>query len=467
MKIKKILLSLIIGFMTVCWVTVAVGLAQNDPPKISVSLATNKLIYLLDDPGTPQADPEKIQMNLSLKNDDLTDIITSKGFSALPFHLMLTFIDPDGKGITTKEIRESLSGDPPPPPVLPVGGELVQAEPVEILPDGRPGGVSSDPNPWTLSLNIPDAHAYYSLTKAGRYSVKAIIPMRTYPPPIDYTVSSVPYERIDSSTWAGVIESNTVNFSLLADADGDGYYYPDAYGLYNLPDCDDNNPNVNPGVSEIRGNGIDDDCNPSTSDGAVTQIVVLNPNGGEIIPSGSTYVIKWAAPSNVVKFDLKYSLNNGTAWKPIASKVTGTSYNWTVPIPLNNKKKCLVKIIGYNASNMNVGQDRSDGTFTIEVIRVTSPNGGESLTHANAWTIRWQTNGTVSSVASDKIYYTDNGGATWNLIAPRIDNLGYYPWEVPYVYNAKTKCKVKVVLKAADGTTVGSDISDVFFTIQP
>lgn len=47
---------------------------------------------------------------------------------------------------------------------------------------------------------------------------------------------------------------------LAWSADGDG----DQYGLD--CDCDDTNPLVNPGMTEVKGNGLDDDCNPATPD---------------------------------------------------------------------------------------------------------------------------------------------------------------------------------------------------------
>jgi len=48
--------------------------------------------------------------------------------------------------------------------------------------------------------------------------------------------------------------------SIDVDNDDDGYVSWACGG----DDCLDGNPDVNPGMTEIAGNGYDDDCNPST-----------------------------------------------------------------------------------------------------------------------------------------------------------------------------------------------------------
>jgi len=63
--------------------------------------------------------------------------------------------------------------------------------------------------------------------------------------------------------------------TYYVDSDGDGYgnasssvqacSAPSGYVSDNS-DCDDGDINVNPGKIEIEGNGLDDDCNPSTPD---------------------------------------------------------------------------------------------------------------------------------------------------------------------------------------------------------
>ena len=197
-------------------------------------------------------------------------------------------------------------------------------------------------------------------------------------------------------------------------------------------------------------------------------VKVITPNGGEVIPSGSPYSIQWVATLEAASFNLKYSMDNGGKWKSIASGITDMSYDWTVPTPPNNKKKCLVKVVGYDGSDKKVGADKSDSTFTIEVVKVTWPNGGETLTSGDIPTITWTTHETKRDVARVILKYTQNGGRAWNKIAPLDGNPGSYDgWTVPDVPKTKSKCKVKVVLKDARGNTVGSDTSDSSFTIEP
>lgn len=199
----------------------------------------------------------------------------------------------------------------------------------------------------------------------------------------------------------------------------------------------------------------------------VVPVTLTTPNGGEVIPSGSKYTIQWVPPLGMVSFKLKYSMDNGTTWKPIESGIVDTSYDWPVPTPKKNKKKCLVKVIGYDGSDEKIGADKSDAPFTIAVVEVTSPNGGEVLISGDPHTITWTTNETKEPVTKVVLKYTKNGGKKWKKIDTLTENLGFYDWTVPDVPKTKNKCKVKVELKALSGKTVGSDTSDGYFTIQP
>jgi hypothetical protein len=106
----------------------------------------------------------------------------------------------------------------------------------------------------------------------------------------------------------------------------------------------------------------------------------------------------------------------------------------------------------------------SNKTFTIEVLRVTSPNGGETLTAGGSWNIKWLTNKTISPVKTTILQYTTNG-TTWKPIKTLSGNPGNYDWTVPN--DPSTTCKVKVTLKDEDGNTIGTDVSNKDFTIQP
>jgi hypothetical protein len=202
--------------------------------------------------------------------------------------------------------------------------------------------------------------------------------------------------------------------------------------------------------------------------GPAAILTLFAPHGGETIPAGSNYTITWGGPPEAVKFRLSYSKDNGVTWIPFhQGYVSGTSYEWTVPIPRENKPLCLVKVVGYDQNNIRVGADKSYAPITIEVVKLTSLDGWESFPSGSNQIITWQIQGTKNTVNKVKLSYTKNGGSTWYPITTLTGDARTFKWAVPAVPNLKTKCKVKVELKDAEGVTLGSDASDSYFMIQP
>lgn len=199
---------------------------------------------------------------------------------------------------------------------------------------------------------------------------------------------------------------------------------------------------------------------------AQSYVGFLSPKAGETVPSGSTYTARWAASSDISKYTLKLSMDNGLTWSTIASGITDTSYDWPVPVPSNNKKLCLMKITGYDAGNAAVASDKTDGKFSIGVVTLASPAGGETLASGASYDITWTTNTTKNPVAKVSLSYTLDG-VNWKPVAPTIaGNPGSYSWTVPAVTTTKTKSRVKVVLRNSAGNAVGSAVSPAF-SIQP
>jgi hypothetical protein len=260
-------------------------------------------------------------------------------------------------------------------------------------------------------------------------------------------------DTLSYSTYLGGSDNDGV-YAIAVDSSGNAYVTGDTWST--------DFPTQNPYQGTFGG---------GTYDAFVTKLVlpvILHaPNGGEFIPSGSIYTIQWVAPLEAVTFKLKYSLNNGRKWKLIEGGIADTSYDWTVPTPKKNKTKCLVMVIGYDASGGKVWTERSDGTFTIEVLTLTSPNGGETLTSGSPHTITWTTNGTKKPVAKIILKCTTNGGRTWKKIHTELGDPGSYGWTVSDVTKIKDQCRMKLILKDARGRTVASDVSDVYFTIGP
>ncbi len=241
--------------------------ADGVAPAFDVVLALEKSAYDGD---------EAIYASLALVNRSGEEVVTSKGFMASQFVLMLQFKDEKGNVITSDKLSSITAPTPPPHRVFPITttdaegkiikSELIPGDLVEKIPADYAktfGKVPPESEPSVNNFNLMD---FYPLEgRNGYFTVQAVIAMRTYPADVltitDSGLEYAPLTPEDTANWCGALRSNIVSFTKVGDADGDGYLYPGA-------DCDDTNADVNPGATEIPGDGIDNDCNPATADTA-------------------------------------------------------------------------------------------------------------------------------------------------------------------------------------------------------
>lgn len=198
------------------------------------------------------------------------------------------------------------------------------------------------------------------------------------------------------------------------------------------------------------------------------KLVLIYPNGGEIIDSGSNEMIYWYSPYNSHHFSLQLSTDDKKSWISMKNNITNNYFNWLVdPVKYNlngNKNKSYIRVIAYDSTNTKIGTDASNKPFTIQVLKLISPNGGEILNAGKIHNIIWQTNATKSPVSIVSLQYSTDGGASWKNIVNLSSNTEQYLWTIPSA--PSSKCKVKVILKDSYGNVIGSDVSDKSFTIK-
>jgi len=127
-------------------------------------------------------------------------------------------------------------------------------------------------------------------------------------------------------------------------------------------------PNTLTTEGRVRISDLSDPNTYDISDGSFTIqsskiIMVVSPNGGEILEGGSNYEILWS--SNDVEYvKLEYSINNGVNWNLITDSIGSTGiYLWSVPNVLTTQAR--IKISDVNISSI---YDISDEPFRINYI---------------------------------------------------------------------------------------------------
>lgn len=141
----------------------------------------------------------------------------------------------------------------------------------------------------------------------------------TYNAPATVGMHTIRLEVADAAS-GGAIGVEWQVQTLFPDADADGW-------RSNL-DCNDANPNINPGRPEVALNGIDDDCNPATSDNGSPPVAMFNPNGARnvaLLEAGATVVsVSSQAPGCATAASMLNYAPDDCPWTTAAGQTSGT-----------------------------------------------------------------------------------------------------------------------------------------------
>jgi hypothetical protein len=182
------------------------------------------------------------------------------------------------------------------------------------------------------------------------------------------------------------------------------------------------------------------ECNEYVS---VPYISLLNPLGGKTYRAGEVIPVRWTA-ANINTVSIKYSLDSGKHWIPIADFLNADDsiYNWKTPLITNNR----VLVVVHKATDMAIN-DRSWLTFGIAEPNITLivPSDGDEFARNTNLEITWES----VFVDSLNIYFTSDGGKTWQFITT-VNNAHRYKWRLPDIES--NECQFK--LSSIDGTDV-------------
>jgi hypothetical protein len=195
----------------------------------------------------------------------------------------------------------------------------------------------------------------------------------------------------------------------------------------------------------------------TVADDVAGTVVVTSPNGAEALVARTVQTLTWTAPPNAVTYKLRYSTDNGATWKEIDIVSNINSYNWKVPD--FHSKFVLFKVKAKDANGAVIGRDTSDAAFTVKRVRVTAPNGAETLEAGAMQFLTWASS---PKAVSYVLSYSTDSGTTWELI-DKVSNINNYNWKVPNVNSSTALFKVSA--RNANGERIGKDNSDTAFTI--
>lgn len=273
--------------------------------------------------------------------------------------------------------------------------------------DGNPSDTSNGDfeiyQPSSINLTSPNGGELYQVGSAQLITWKTGGPVET---------ASLEYSGDDGASWLEIISStgNTGTYNWTV---------PDAVSSLCKVRITGYSANSKP-VRDISNKVFEITGQPQPF------ITLTSPNGGESWEADTSQQISWVTGGEINKVDIFYSLDSGTSWTAIAKSIAHDQpYTWTLPYQAS--QNCLVRVT--EAGN-DSPMDTSDAAFTMfsPIIKVVSPNGGESMAVGTVHTVTWISEGTVGPVSID---CSTDGGKQWTEIIEGTANDGEFQWTVP------------------------------------
>lgn len=195
-------------------------------------------------------------------------------------------------------------------------------------------------------------------------------------------------------------------------------------------------------------------------------IVIHSPEGGEVIPAGSSFLIRWTSSDNVsvVSHDILLAVDGFNFNSTIAVGLPGSAhqFNWSVPISIASPS-ARIRIIARDAAG-NMGR-RDSGSFTIRdtmppTVSIQSPRGGETLVPGTIFTIRWSSSDNLAVASHDLLLATDGVHFTTSIASGLPGSAQSLAWSVP-TNLATDSARIRVIARDAAGN-IGQSESGVF-----
>lgn len=196
---------------------------------------------------------------------------------------------------------------------------------------------------------------------------------------------------------------------------------------------------------------------------AEADTVVLS-NGGAL--NGS---IQIAFDSTAKTFAISYDTGSGPvpfgSFGVAGAGGTDGNANWL----MSDADLFCVDVYGFSrgttigSGKLYADNFQATGVTDPVVTRIVDPNGGEIIQAGAVHPVTWEAPVLATKF---KLKYSKNNGTTWKAVAPGFVTGNSYQWNAPMPAKTKDKCLMKVIAFNQFNVKLGTDTSDLSFTIE-